>query len=180
MRRRRFLAGLGAFASTSALALGTGAFTSVTAERTVSITVARDYRAFLRMEPIGDKGIDGENTGRSFINGNVVGFEIPGDEPGENSNAEGVGLDSLYEFHNLVKISNQGTQPIRLYSTYNGNNFADLALVTDDGVLRDDPPTVGVGEHIDVGLSIDTHHSSIGEFDETLTVVAERVGGNRD
>jgi len=51
---------------------------------------------------------------------------------------------------------------------------------TDDGVLRDDPPTLTVGESIDVGLSIDTHGSEIGEFDKTLHIVAERAGGDQD
>lgn len=180
MRRRRFLASAGGFAAAGSVALGTGAFTSVEAERSVSISVARDYNAFLRLEPISDEGIDDENTGRSFINGSQVSFEIPGDEAGENSDAEGVGLDSVYEFHDLVSVSNQGTQPVKLSSTYGGDALADLALVNDTGVLRDDPPTLAVGGSINVGLSIDTHGADTGEFDETLTVVAERVGENRD
>jgi len=180
MRRRRFLASVGGLAATGSVALGTGAFTSVEAERSVSIAVADDAYAFLRMNPIADEGIDGESTGRSFTNGSEVAFEIPGDEDGENSDAEGVGLDSVYEFHDLVTITNQGTQPVTIQSTYGGSNLADLALVDESGVLRDDPPELDIGESHDVGLYIDTHGSSIGAFDETLTIVAERVGGNQD
>jgi len=175
MRRRRFLAGVGTLVGAGSAALGTGAFTSVEAERSVSIAVAKDYRAFLRMDPIGDEGIDGENTGRSMVNGRQIAFEIPGDEDGENPDADGVGLDSVYEFHDLVRVSNQGTQPVQLYSSYNGNTLADLALVDGDGgVLRDDPPTLGVGDGIDVGLYVDTHDSTTGEFDETLTILADQ------
>jgi len=174
MRRRRFLAGVGTLVGAGSAALGTGAFTSVKAERNVSITVAKDYRAFLRMDPIGDKGIDGKNTGRSFVNGSEIEFEIPGDEGGENSDANGVGLDSVYEFHDLVTVSNQGTQPIRLYSNYNGDSLGDLALITDSDVLRDDPPVLDVGDSLNVGLYIDTHGSSIGEFNETLSIVADQ------
>lgn len=176
MRRRRFLAGVGGLTTAGSVALGTGAFTSVEAERSVSVAVAKDYRAFLRMDTIGSEGIDGENTGRSFVNGSEIAFEIPGDEDGENSNAEGVGLDSVYEFHDLFSVSNQGTQPVELYSSYDGDNLADLALVNDDGVLKDDPPILNVGDSIDVGLYIDTHGSSIDEFDETLTIVAQKPG----
>jgi len=132
------------------------------------------------MEPIGDDGIDGENTGRSSVNGHEIKFDIPGDETGENQNAQGMGLDSVYEFHDLVTVVNQGTQPVKLYSTYGGSKLADLALVTDDGVLRADPPKIDVGGRIDVGLFVDTHGSDVGEFVETLTIVAERVGGNQD
>ncbi|WP_336326225.1 hypothetical protein [Halovenus sp. HT40] len=180
MKRRSFLAGVGAFASAGGFALGTGAFTSVSAERKVSIAVARDSQAFLQMLPIDDEGLSGENTGRSFANGHEVEFEIPGDENGENSNAAGLGLDSIYEFHDLLEVANQGTQPVTLSSTYDGDALADLALVTDNGVLRDDPPTLDVGDSIDVGLYIDTHGSDLGAFDETLTIVAERVAGNQN
>jgi hypothetical protein len=180
MRRRRFLACVGTLAGAGSVVLGTGAFTSVEAERSVSVEVAKDYRAFLQLEAIADEGLDGEYTGRSFTNGRVLAFELPGDEDGENPNAEGVGLDSVYEFHDLATVTNQGTQPVTVESTYSGDGLADLALVTDSGVLRDDPPTLAVGEGIDVGLYVDTHGSALGEFDESLTIVAERVDGNRD
>lgn len=173
MNRRRFLASVGGLTAAGSAALGTGAFTSVEAERSVSVSVADDDRAFLRLEPLVNNGIDGDSTRRSFSDGQTVGFEIPGNGGGENPNAEGVGLDSVYEFHDLLKVSNQGTQPVQLRSTYNRGNFADLALVNDNGVLKDDPPELSVGGNIDVGLLIDTHGSEIGGFDETLTIVVE-------
>ena len=112
--------------------------------------------------------------------GNVVEFDIPGSGDGENQDAEGVAPDSVYEFHDLLKISNHGTQPVTVQSEYSGGDFHELALVTDTGRLSEDPPTLDVGESIDVGLYIDTHGSDTGSYDETLTVVAERVGGNLD
>jgi len=186
MNRRRFLSTLGAAAGAGTLALGSGAFTSVEAERTVAVDVADDDRAFLRLEPIVDDGVDGDGdgeadpTGRSFTNGETVGFELPGDEDGENPDAAGVGIDSVYEFGDLLMVVNQGTQPVTVHSTYDGSALADLALLGTDGVLRDDPPTLDVGESLDAGLLVDTHGSDVGSFDETLTVVAERVGGNQD
>jgi len=180
MKRRRLLAGVGALAGAGSFTLGTGAFTSVSAERSVSVAVARDYRAFLRLEPNVDDGINGDRTGRSSTDGYVVDFDIPGLDGGENQDAEGVAPDSIYEFHDLLKISNHGTQPVTVQSEYAGGDFHELALVTDTGRLSGDPPTLDVGESIDVGLYIDTHGSDTGSYDETLTVVAERVGGNRD
>ncbi|WP_123619496.1 hypothetical protein [Halorubrum sp. CSM-61] len=173
--RRKLLAGVAGITSSS-LALGTGAFSRVSAQRAVHVDIGDDDSAFLRLEPLVDEGIDGEPTRRSFSNGQTVGFEIPGNGNGENPDSEGLGVGSVYEFRRLLEISNQGTQPVELYSTYDGDNLDDLALVSDDRVLRDDPPTLAVGGSIDVGLSIDTGDSEIGEFDETLTIVAEKTG----
>jgi hypothetical protein len=180
--KRRQLLGLLGVVSSGGFAIGSGAFTSVTAERSVAVGVADDDRAFLRLEPLEDEGIDEDGdgtpelTGRSFTNGALVQFELPGDEDGENPNAAGVGLDSVYEFHGLLAVVNQGTQPVEVYSTYDGTALADLALVRDGGVLRNDPPTIDVGEQIAVGLYVDTHGSTVGEYDETLTIVAEAPG----
>jgi hypothetical protein len=174
MKRRRLIAALGGVIAGGSTIFSTSAFTSVSAERSVSVSVADDDRAFLRLEPLANRGIDGDSTLRSFSDGRTVGFEIPGNGGGENPNAEGVGLDSVYEFHDLLEVSNQGTQPVQVRSTYNGDNFADLALVNDNGVLKDDPPKLSVGENINVGFIINTHGSEIGEFNETLTIVADQ------
>lgn len=166
--------GLGAIAGGGIM--GSGAFTSVSAKRSISIETTADYSALLQIEPIEDSGIDGEDTGRSFLNGQTIQFEIPGDEDGENQNAEGIGKDSIYDFPDLFKITNQGAQPVILYSQYTGNNFSDIALVGENGILKRDPPTLSVGESISVGLHINTHNSEIGEFEETLTLIAKSPG----
>ena len=171
MNRRSFVAGLSAVIGGGSALVGTGAFTSVSAERSVSMELTNDNTAFLRMKAIPN------SNGRSISDGENVALSIPGSPVfGGGSNAEGVGLDSVYEFENLVRIWNQGTQPVRLYSAYDGTNLSDLALIDDGEVLRDDPPTLGVGDDIAVGLYIDTHGSSLEEFDETLTIVAEKPG----
>ena len=180
MKRRSLLAGLGTLAGAGGLTFGTGAFTSVSAERSVSVAVARDYRAFLRLEPNVDEGIGDVRSGRSSTDGRGVEFDLPGIDDGENPDADGVAPDSVYEFHDLLKVSNQGTQPITVWSEYDDSDFQELALVTDAGRLSESPPTLDVGESIDVGLYIDTHGTDTGEYDETLMIVAERVGGNLD
>lgn len=179
MNRRRFLTALGASAGASSLAIGSGAFTTVSAERTVSIDVADDFRAFLRLEPLAKEGLDGEVTGRSSTAGQTVTFDIPGHGDGENPNASGVGTDSVYVFRGLLEIMNQGTQPVTVQSEYDGD-LENVAMINDDGIIRQDPPTLNVGDAIEVGLHIDTHGNDTGGYDETLTIVGERVGGNRD
>ncbi|MFB6073156.1 MAG: hypothetical protein ABEJ88_09330 [Halobacterium sp.] len=176
MQRRRFLVSLGGLAGATSLALGTTAFTSVSATRSVSVTVADDERAFLRLEPLRVDGSGGLPTGRSKSYGEQVWFSLPGTGPGETTEAEGLGVESVYEFHELLRIENQGTQPVEVYSTYGGETLANLALVRDSGVLRDDPPVLDVGEAVDVGLLVDTHGTPVREmeYNETLTIVADQ------
>lgn len=173
MKRRQILFSAGTLAAT-AVTIGTGAFTRVTAERAVNVNVADDDSAFLALDPIPNPGIDDEDTVRAYTRADdTVMFSIPGNGSGENQEAEGVGVDSVYEFHDLLQIANQGTQPVELYSRYNGDAFADIALVRDNGVLRDDPPELETGDSLNVGLYIDTHGSTTGEYNEELTIIAK-------
>ena len=55
MKRRKFILGVGATAASGAAALGSGAFTTVRADRNVSVAVAGDNSAFLRMTPVTHK-----------------------------------------------------------------------------------------------------------------------------
>jgi hypothetical protein len=167
MRRRSLITAFGSLAGAGSLAVGSGAFTSVSAQRSVTIDTADDDSAFLRLEATDGSELRSVNSGKLYL-------QIPGSGPGESDDAEGVGLDSVYEFHDLITVTNQGTQPVELYSQYVGSDLKDLALITDGGVLRDDPPILDVGESLDVGLYIDTHRSSIGEFEEMLTIVADQ------
>jgi len=148
--------------------LGTGAFSSVEANRTVSVKTADDLNAFLELNALAKTDRNGDFTGRSSSAGSIVRFDIPGAFGGE-SDAEGVGLDSTYEFHDLLKIVNQGTQSVQVTSNYTGDAFTELALVNDDGIVNEE---LSVGEGVTVGLLINTGNSSIGEFNETLTIVA--------
>lgn len=175
MRRRRFIVGLSGLGLGSSLILGSGAFTSVTAKRSLTVTVAPDSDAYLGLEPITDSGIGGKPTGRSGVTGNgVVFFSIPGTGTGENQNAKGVGTDSIYVFESLLRITNLGTQAVEVYSEYDGDTFAALALINDGKVLAGDSSwTLDVGKDFTAGLYIDTTKTPLGEYDETLTIVAE-------
>lgn len=51
MDRRKFVLSVGALAGGGSLALGTGAFSSVEAERDVGVTVADDASAYLGIQP---------------------------------------------------------------------------------------------------------------------------------
>jgi hypothetical protein len=107
--RRKFLAGIGALASGSAAAVGTGAFTSVSANRSIAVDTAGDNNAFLAIEADNTENANeyvdtsGGAVSLDFTNTNNSGY--PGGGSGVNENATTV-------FDDLLNITNQGTQTV--------------------------------------------------------------------
>ena len=107
--RRSVLIGLGGLVAGGGALIGTGAFDTVEAERTVSVETSGDASALLGLAPAdGNYGTGvvqtdtGDDTGLIQIN-------IDG-----NSNGGGNGLnqDAITSFNNLVTVTNQGTQDV--------------------------------------------------------------------
>jgi len=99
--RRKFLAGIGALASGSAAAVGTGAFTSVSANRDVTIDVVDDANALL--------GIDGSNASNGDYlveGGDVAALDIT--DSNGNIQGEGVNENAVTVLRDLFDIRNQG------------------------------------------------------------------------
>jgi hypothetical protein len=114
MNRRKFIAALGAATAGTSAAAGTGAFTSVSADRSVNVTVADDSNAFLGLVP-GDTGLVTESGGTLQINldGTGTGAE------GVNFNAvTQIGSHENPEEDHAFKIVNQGTQSVMLKMSY--------------------------------------------------------------
>lgn len=191
MKRRTFLLGVGSTAVASSAALGTGAFSSVEAHRRLEVEVAGDNDALLGLKQRGD-GTDDLN-GRSLEGGTPgqVAFSFPGTGELDEDADLGLGADSVYEFdrdsgesdddeptEGLLRITNQGTQSVRVYSQFEteSNLVVELYDVTDPDkeALRDDPVELAVGSHVNVGFRIRTFNSDIGTFEETLTIVADQ------
>lgn len=190
MKRRRYLTALGGLAGASSLAVGSGAFNFANVERNVSIDVADDAYAFLRLNERG-------SGDRSEIDGGTLEFNIPGDEEsgyptGNPTDPEGIGTDSVYRFggdaaHDeagLFAVRNQGTQPVKVYSTQ--ETTEDLPSVTmynvETGELLTESspsPQLGVGSGpLVCGLEIDTHGVPIQneEYDVDLIINAIAIG----
>lgn len=183
MNRRGFVAWLGTAASGGSVTLGTGAFSTVEAERTVSLNVAEEYNAYLKLTERG-------TGGRSVKNGNVT-FSIPGpsEDQHTDSNPAGVGPDSIYRFgsnagsaeRGLVAIENQGTQSVEVFSTHEGSSgkpSITLYNVDTGNLLIESSPSrpLAVGQKILCGLEIDTHgitiESGLKEFTVTVKINA--------
>lgn len=193
MKRRKFIWGTGAAATSGASLLGSGAFSSVEAERRVKVEVADDNEAFLALKQLGD----GKYSigGRSIEDGTpeVVQFSFPGVGERLNDPELGLGKESIYEFdrdsgesqntspiEGLLRITNQGTQTVEVHSEHETDSDLGIELYdvtdSDSTALRDEPAVLNVGEKVDVGFRIRTFGVELDTYDETLTIVADNPG----
>jgi hypothetical protein len=123
MQRRKLLAAMGSLTAGGAAALGTGAFTSVSADRSVAVDVADDSDAFLAIEP------QATPNGNEYASVNADGtVELDFSETetgggGLNRNAETIIRD-------ILQVRNQGTQDVIVGVT----GLPDfMSIYTDDG-----------------------------------------------
>lgn len=182
MNRRTFLVGLGATAAGASGLVGSGAFSSVEADRTVQVDVDRDARAFLVLDHLGD----GE---RSNSSDRTLKFTLPSlreqnrDDTNPN-NPAGLGTDSVYRFDRdagadeppLFIAQNRGTQPVRLYSSppeaSDEPSVFIFDTVTRELLTKESPSEeIGVGENIGLGLEVDTEGMETNELYDTAVTI---------
>jgi hypothetical protein len=97
LNRRATLAGIGGLAIGGGALLGTGAFTSVEAERTVQVQTAGDASAFLGLDPVGTFAEQNGDTVEILLDGAAV-----------NASGGGVNENALSVFDGQVQVTNQG------------------------------------------------------------------------
>ena len=192
MERRKFTIGLGALATGSAAAVGSGAFTSVTADRDLTVEVADDSDAYLRLESMeGPNANEYVNEGDGILSIDIG--AIDGDDGGD-----GVNQNATTVIRDLFSIQNQGTQEVVVFADGFPEDDPRVSLFHDDdgvasvagpgpendGALSNssnlDPndlgseasggggperaPLLGTGDSIDnVGLLIDTNEHDTSE-----------------
>lgn len=176
MKRRRFLAGLGITAASSSFAVGSGAFSSIEAGRTVTVETASDKDAYLRLNPV-DTNYADRVDGQFVLNfdddfGAIADDDHIGDGPG---------TDSTYEFDEVFIVENQGTNPIQVYSVYDGNGLSaietfessddDREALTENNLSSE----IGTGDGVALGVRLDTTDASIKSHDEVLTIHAKKA-----
>lgn len=185
MNRRQLIIGIGGVASSGGLLVGSGAFSSTAAPRTLTVSVATDEAAFLGLEELGDGG-------RSTRDGGTVEFYFPSlkeTSPRTGGDPDlGLGRNSVYEFardaeenqdgvKGLLKISNQGTQPVEVYSEHNTDAELEIELydVTDAKrrPLSETRPELDVGQSMRVGFRFKTFDTKLGDFNERLTIIGK-------
>lgn len=183
MKRRQFVLGLGAVTASGATLLGSGAFTSVSADRTISVETAQDSEAFLELNALGEP--------ERSLAGDTVEFEFPSLAEQEvddvnPQNPQGLGRDSVYRFasdvdgsNGLLKITNNGTQSVDVFAEQQqtSGNVPEVDIFdveTGDLLTSGSPGTLDVGkEELKIGFRIDTTGVDTREHDIDLTIVAD-------
>ena len=150
--------GAGSTAIGASALVGSGAFTAVASERTVSVRVANDENAYLGLKEIP------ESPNSSYVdyddNGNL---QIQMDDANPNLEDEklgtGVNPNSITMFKDLFRIQNQGTQPIYVFAFLQGDKADQVGLSTSDGL-----PCWGlkldVGKYEDLDLMTNSYGAS--------------------
>ena len=137
MQRRKFIIGTGALATGTAAAMGTGAFTSVSADRDITIDVADDSDALLAFTETGEANDDYVTVGDG-----VVGIDVSGDNNDLSQSPSGVNKDATTFIRRLFNITNQGTQAVLVWIEDQPDDWGFFA----DNFDNDRPDTgLGVG-----------------------------------
>ena len=161
------------------MVVATGAFTSVQAQRTVSVNVANDSAALLAMSPNGTANgqyatFDGDGALTINLDSNIG-----------NGNADGVNPNATTSIGSVFDIQNQAPQEVKIYIEKSGGDTGRITLfqANDTGTSVPDTDsstlTLTSGDKVAIGLSIDTTQSGggvLGEddsFNVELTVNAE-------
>ena len=148
LNRRNTIIGLGAIVAGGGAALGTGAFTSVEAERTVSVETAGDADAFLGLTAArDDQFVSEEEDGVITI---TLGEE----------NGTGVNQDATSTFEDIVEITNNGTQEIELIQFTVDEEEEVLTVIPDefDDNFSDEgsrDSVLEIGESVTFGIEVD-------------------------
>jgi len=120
MQRRNLLIGMGSLTVGGAATIGTGAFTSVEAERSVTVDVAGDSNAYLGLQPT-----TGPNSDYVHKENGQVKIALSGSDNG----GKGFNKNAVTEIDEMLKVTNQGTQTIYFWiehpdsDPFNVDNF---------------------------------------------------------
>jgi len=168
MQRRKFLIGAGSLAAGGAAVVGTGAFASVEATRTVNVSVVGDESAYLGLN---------ETSPYAEVSGNQLVLTFANNGNG----GEGVNVDSVTTFDGVFEMTNNGPNdlditidktglanpdrwhfvPKEVYEEYSGNYPEDSFYPSWDEFGGYDTTNasgggLGSGESTLIGTAIDT------------------------
>jgi len=145
--------GAGSAAIGASALVGSGAFTSVASERTVSVRAAHDENAYMGLKRVPD------SPNSSYVDYKDGHLRIQMDDNNPNLEDEelgtGVNSDSITVFKDLFRIKNQGKQPVYVFAFLQGKKADAVGLFGSDyspcwGLK------LGVGEYEDLGLITNT------------------------
>lgn len=186
MKRRTAILGLGGLVASGGAAMGTGAFTSVTADRRLNVDVRNDDDAYLALRPVDADGdvvsdpAEGDTDRVPETSEQNRPFALIDDETGRIDIAvTALNANAVTEIPSVFQIDNQGRNPVEVYVeiSYEGSGSGNPSVVevsTAGGDPLDDeanPVTLSDGNSIVVDFTFDT--SGVGSGDaiaDTITI----------
>jgi hypothetical protein len=167
----------------------------VSAQRDITVNVAGDGSAFLQFTKAEEGGSVTPNADQyvDIPSDGTVGIDLTETSEG----GSGVNDDAVTVVDNLLDVTNQGTQPINIGVDLDtepnalGVYAEDVQGTQDDKgggfAVRNYPEkpawdhTLAVGETLqNIGVYVTDPSSISSEKTYTVTIIAERVGGNKD
>jgi hypothetical protein len=200
MQRRKLLTAMGSLAAGGAAAMGTGAFTSVEADRSVSVEVAGDKQAYLGIQAVNSS----PNSAYVEKSDGTVSLDFSGtdgDGSSLSSGADGFNSNATTQIDDLLAVKNQGTQEVGFYVDITGAGAGEdfvTIIATDtrgagsdelssnvayDGGDNDttvDPVALSTGQQIFLHLVADTASQSPNSFNGTVTFVADDASSDQN
>lgn len=121
--------GLGSLATLAGGAIGTGAFSEVSAPRDAEITVASDAEAYLSIDATGSSS---DLVGQREENGTIA-FDFSGGSVNASTDPTGKGLNpqSVTTIPNAFEVYNHGTETIQVKAGIPAEGFGS-AVASDD------------------------------------------------
>jgi hypothetical protein len=138
MQRRNFLIGAAGTAIGGSALVGSGAFTSVQADRSVSVEVAGDAKAFLAIEPE-QEGTSTTPNADEYVDasGDTVSLDITGDDDSSTDIGSGLNDEATTVIDDILRITNQGTQGVYVGYTHPASPNGNFALYHEDSDFLD-------------------------------------------
>jgi len=198
MQRRNFVLGLGALSAGSAAAVGTGAFSSVFAERDVSVEVADDSEAYLTLQSeseYAEANADGvlELDFSEEVSG---GGEHMGEQQiMEFGLREDFGQNPVHDNPDdaVFSIENRGTEDVQITKPRSSAKYFDEdgdlipeddyndepegweLLIRLEGKYYEDPHVIAPGERSGVAVRFGVRSNPPENVDATFEIVAEET-----
>jgi hypothetical protein len=165
LTRRNALIGMGTVAAGAGIIGGTGAFTSVDADRTVSVQTAGDGSAALQLSEA-DNAPAEDSDGNSYI--------VEGDDADTLSvNVPDLNVNAKTKINPLINIANNGGEEVGISVSFTDSSDSDISWMS----AINTPSTISAGQNADFGLEFDTTSGGPdpddGEQEYTMTISAD-------
>lgn len=153
--RRNTIIGLGTIAAGAGVIGGSGAFDSVSADRSFEVSVSGDAAALLGLT-VTNETIAGTET----VDGNdIIYFQLDSDETSSGSPA--INEEALTKFYDAFEVANNGSQEVNLSVTLPSNlNGVVFRGNDNDTDLTTSSVALSSGDTLSVDIEIDTRSSN--------------------